>query len=256
LGLLVFSLNHSVQIILKTSSNVPSVSAFIRLMVLFWKNGDVLEPILKKLPETLPKIGDELKKSGKFASDASKMLKDDGGNSINAENISKQVAAMLENTEFPSFNIPAPFPHHNQGSKTALRWAAFTIRQAANSIKIQVPTGITMNPKTVGIAGFTVPIPDVDKPLDPYHISITKEVPDALNDASAMLKTTADMLEMLELNTVHLVKQTQNQMTQLGETFGTAGNLLYTTGNYVYCAGKILRLEPSLPNDEMQCPPP
>ena len=235
---------------------MPSISAFIRLMVLFWKNGDALEPILKKLPETLPKIGDELKKSGKFTSDVSKMLKDDGGNPINAEKISRQVATILENTQFPSFYIPAPFPYSNQGSKTALRWAAFAIRQAANSIQIQVPTGITMNPKTVSIAGFTVPIPDIDKPLDPYHISMTKEVPDALNDTSVMLKTTADMLEMLESNTVHLIKQTQNQMTQLGETFGTAGGLLHTTGNYVYCAGKIFRLEPPLPDDEMQCPHP
>lgn len=234
---------------------MPSISAFIRMMVLFWKNGDVLEPILKTLPETLPKIGDDLKKSGKLASDVSKMLRDEGGNPINAEKVSKQVAMILENTEFPSFNIPAPFPYHNQGSKTALRWAAFTIRQAANSIKIQVPTGITMNPKTVGIGGFTVPIPDVDRPLDPYHISLATEVPDALNDVSEMLKTTADVLETLELNTVHLIKQTQNQMTQLGETFGTAGSLLHTTGNYVYCAGKIFRLEPPLPNDEMQCPP-
>ena len=235
---------------------MPSISAFIRMMVLFWKHGDVLEPILEKLPETLPKIGEELKKSGKFASDTSKMLKDDGGNPINAEKISKQVATVLENTEFPSFNIPAPFPYYNQGSKTALRWAAFTIRQAANSIKIQVPTGITMNPKTAGIGGFTVPIPDIDKPLDPYHISITKEVPDALIDVSEMLKTTASVLETLESDTVQLIKQTQNQMTQLGETFGAAGSLLYTTGNYVYCAGKIFRLEPPLPNDEMQCPPP
>ena len=45
-------------------------------------------------------------------------------------------------------------------------------------------------------------------------------------------------------------------MTQLGETFGTAGDLLYTTGNYVYCAGKIFRLESPSTNDEMQCPPP
>jgi len=234
---------------------VSSISAFIRMMVLFWKHGDVLEPILKKLPETLPKIGDELKKSGKFTADVSKMLKDEGGNPINAEKISKQVATMLENTEFPSFDIPAPFPYHSQGSKTALRWAAFTMRQAANSIKIQVPTGIAMNPKTVGIGGFTVPIPDVDKPLDPYHISMTKEVPDALNDVSDMLKTTANVLETLESDTIHLIKQTQNQMTQLGETFGTAGSLLYTTGNYVYCAGKIFRLEPPSSNDEMQCPP-
>jgi hypothetical protein len=235
---------------------VASISAFIRMMVLFWKHGDVLEPILKKLPETLPKIGDELKKSGKFTADISKMLKDDGGNPINAEKVSKQMATILENTEFPSFDISAPFPYHNQGSKTALRWAAFTIRQAANSIKIQVPTGVIMNPKTVGIAGFNVPIPDVSKPLDPYHISITKEVPDALKDVSVMLNTTADVLETLESDTVHLIKQTENQMTQLGETFGTAGSLLYTTGNYVYCAGKIFRLEPSLPDDEMQCTPP
>ncbi|MDH5430332.1 MAG: hypothetical protein OEW78_00410 [Nitrosopumilus sp.] len=55
---------------------MPSISAFIRMMVLFWKNGDVLEPILKTLPETLPKIGDDLKKSGKFTSDVSKMLRD------------------------------------------------------------------------------------------------------------------------------------------------------------------------------------
>lgn len=59
---LVFSLNRSVQIILKRSYVVPSISAFIRMRILFWKNGDVLEPILKKLPETLPKIGDKLKK--------------------------------------------------------------------------------------------------------------------------------------------------------------------------------------------------
>jgi len=235
---------------------MPSFSAFFRMMVLFWKHGDVLEPVLKKLPETLPKIGDELKKSGKFTADVSKMLKDDGGNPINAEKLSKQVATVLENTAFPPFDIPAPFLYHNQGSKTALRWAAFTIRQAANSIKIQVPTGITMDPITAGIAGFTVPIPDASKPLDPYHISITKEVPDALKDVSDMLKATADVLETLESDTVNLIKQTQNQMTQLGETFATAGGLLYTTGNYVYCAGKIFRLEPPSPNDQMQCPPP
>ena len=62
-----------------------------------------------------------------------------------------------------------------------------------------------------------------------------------------MLKNTADVLETLESNTVHLIKQTKNQMTQLGETFGIAGSILHTTGNYIYCAGKIFRLEPSLP---------
>jgi len=61
---LIFSLNRSVQIILKMSYVVPSISVFIRMMVLFWKKGDVLEPILKKLPEILPKIGDKLKKVG------------------------------------------------------------------------------------------------------------------------------------------------------------------------------------------------
>jgi len=225
------------------------------MMVLFWKHGDVLEPILEKLPQTLPLIGDELKKSGKFTSDVSKMLKDEDGNTINAEKISKQIANILENTEFPAFSIPAPFPYSNESSKSALKWAAFTLRQAANSIKIQIPTGITMNPKTVGIAGFTVPIPDVTKPLDPYHISITKEIPDALNDVSEMLKTTANVLERFESDTIFLMKRTQNQMTTLGDTFGTAGGLLYTTGNYMYCAGKIFRLEPPSPNDEMQCPP-
>ena len=230
-------------------------------MVLFWRNGDVLEPILKTLPDTLPKIGTELKKSGKFASDVSKMLKDEGGNSINAEKISKDIANVLDNTEFPSFNIPAPFPYHTQGSKTALSWAAFTIRQAANSIEIQVPTSVTMNPETVNIAGFTVPVPklltDDNRPNpNPYNITITKEVPDALHDVSEMLKVTANVLETLETHTVGLIKQTHNQMNQLGETFGTAGSILYTTGNYVYCAGKIFRLEPPLPNDELKCPPP
>ena len=240
---------------------VPSISAFIRMMVLFWKNGDVLEPLLKNLPETLPKIGDEMKKSGKFTSDVSKMLKDDGGNPINAEKVTKQIATVLDNTEFPSFNMPEPFPYHNQGSKTALSWAAFTIRQAADSIKIQVPTTVTMNPKTVNIAGFTVPIPELltDDNLpnpNPYNISITRAIPDALNDVSEMLKATATVLETLESHTVSLIKQTHSQMNQLGEAFGTAGSLLHTTGNYVYCAGKIFRLEPPLPNDQMQCPPP
>lgn len=180
------------------------------------------------------------------------MLKDDGGNPINAEKVSKQIATILGNTEFPSFKFLHHF--HIIAKDPKLHYDGLH-SQAANSIKIQVPTGITMNPKTVGIGGFTVPIPDVDKPLDPYHVSITKEIPDALNDVSEMLKTTADVLETLESDTVHLIKQTQNQMNQLGETFGTAGSLLYTTGNYVYCAGKIFRLEPPLPNDEIQCPP-
>lgn len=235
---------------------MSSISAFIRMMILFWKHGDVLEPVLKKLPQTLPLIGDELKKSGKFTSDVSKMLKDEGGNVINAEKISKDIANILENTEFPSFSIPAPFPYSNENPKSALKWAAFTLRHAADSIKIQVPTGITMSPKTVGIGGFTVPIPDVAQPLDPYHISITKEIPDALNDVSQMLNATANVLEQFESDTVFLMKRTQNQMTGLGDTFGTAGSLLYTTGNYVYCAGKIFRLESPSPNDEMQCPPP
>jgi len=33
-----------------------------------------------------------------------------------------------------------------------------------------------VNPKTVSIGGFIVSIHDTDKPLDPYHISITKEM--------------------------------------------------------------------------------
>ena len=229
------------------------------MMVLFWKHGDVLEPILEKLPQTLPLIGDELKKSGKFTSDVSKMLKDDGGNPINAEKTSKQIANILGNTEFPSFGIPAPFPFHDQGSKTALRWAAFTIRKAANSVKIQVPTGVTMNPNTfdipVGFDTVKVPVPDLSNPSNPYHISIAQEVPDALNEASQMLMTTADVLERLESDTVDLIKRTENQMVELGDTFGTAGTLLYTTGNYVYCAGKVFRLEPPSPNDDLPCPP-
>ncbi len=138
---LIFSLNHSVQIILGISHHMSSISTFIRLRTLFWKNEDMLKPILKKLPETLPKIGDKLKKSRKFTS-----------------------------------------------------------------------------------------------------------------EASAMLKTT-DMLEMPKLNTIHLIKQTQNQMTKLGETFGTAGNLFHTK-NYFYWAGKVFRLKPPLPDDEMQYLPP
>ena len=150
------------------------------MMVLFWKHGDVLEPILEKLPQILPSIGDDLKKSGKFASEVSKMLKDEGGNPINAEKLSKQVANILENTEFPSFSIPSPFPYHNQGAKSALKWAAFTIRQAAESIKIEVPTSVVMNPNTFDIptsptTTVKVPIPDISNPLNPYHLSITKE---------------------------------------------------------------------------------
>lgn len=63
------------------------------------------------------------------------------------------------------------------------------------------------------------------------------------------------MLERLESDTINIMKNTKNQMNELGDTFGTAGSLLYTTGNYVYCAGKIFRLELPSPNDEMQCPP-
>ena len=229
------------------------------MMILFWKHGDVLEPVLKKLPETLPLIGDELKKSGEFAAKVSKTLRDDGGNSLNAERISKQIATVLDNTEFPSFSIPQPFPYHSQGSKSALRWAAFTIRQAAESIKISIPIGITMNPNTfdipVGVTTVKVPIPDVNNTANPYHLSISTSVPDALNDVSEMLKTTADVLERLESDTVDLITNTKNQMTDLGNMFGTAGGLLYTTGNYVYCAGKIFHLEPPMPNDSMPCPP-
>lgn len=239
---------------------MSSLSAFIRMMILFWKHGDMLEPILEKLPQTLPSIGDELKKSGKFTADLSKMLKDEGGNTINAEKLSKQIASILENTEFPSFNIPAPFPFHDQGSKSALKWAAFTIRQAADSIKIEIPTKVTMNPETfdipVGTTTVKVPIPDLTNPSNPYHLSITNEVPETLNTTSTLLKTTADVLERLESDTVNMIKRTKNQMTELGETFGTAGGLMYTTGNYVYCAGKIFRLEEPSPNDELQCPPP
>jgi len=225
---------------------MPSVGAFIRMMILFWRHGDVLEPILEKLPQTLPKIGDELKKSGKFTSDVSKTLMDDGGeNSISAEKISKQVADILDTTVFPPVSLPAHLNSLGGGPKTALGWAAFTLREAATSIKIEVPVGVTMNM-----------VPDVTKMPNPFDLRFTKAVPTPLNKVSEMLTITAYVLEQLESNTVDLMKGTVGTMNNLGNTFGDTGRLLYKTGNYMYCAGKIFRLEPPLSNDEMQCPPP
>jgi hypothetical protein len=225
-------------------------------MVLFWKHSDVLEPVLKKLPDLLPSVGSDLKKSGTLAADVSKMLKDEGGNPINAEKIAKEMATMLNNTTFPSHSIPSPLPFHNEGSKTALRWAAFTLRKASSSIKIDVPSGVSMNPKTFGVAGKQVPYPDPDDPGNPFHLSLSYGVPQALKDASDALNTAAGMLENLETDTINLIKQTRDKMNSLSTTFGEAGRLLYTTGNYVYCTGKLFRLEPPLSNDQMQCPPP
>jgi len=225
-------------------------------MILFWSHSNVLEPLLKKLPDLLPVVGDDLKKSGAFAADMSKVLKDDGGNPINAEKITKEIATILSNTTFPSSSIPAPLPFSNEGSKTALRWAAFTLRKVANSIKIEVPSGVAMNPLTFSVFGHDVAYPDPNDLGNPYHLSLSKSVPQALSDASNALTTTADMIEKLETDMINLIKQTHDQMNNLSITFGTAGRLLYTTGNYAYCTGKLFRLEPPLPDDQMQCPPP
>jgi hypothetical protein len=226
------------------------------MMILFWQHSDVLEPLLKKLPDLLPLVGDDLKKSGAFASDVSKVLKNEGGNPVNAEKITGEIATILGNTTFPTYPNPSQLLFPNEGSKTALKWAAFTLRTVANKIKIQVPSGVSMDPKTVNILGFDVVIPDGDQPENLFHISLTREVPSVLNDASEALKTTANMIEKLETDTINLIKQTHDQMSSLSVTFGTAGRLLHTTGNYVYCTGKLFRLESTLPSDQMQCPPP
>ena len=187
---------------------------FFRVLGALWKFGDALTPLFEQLPSLLPTAGQAMVTSGNQAINASKTLRQQGGFTVNAEDLIDDLSTAIGTAQ------------------TALNDAITKLTAAADQINgVSIPT---FTPTTVSIPnGFGGSVSVITglglgsvKPFTTMH--------DNLDDVVSYLEDLSTELG-----------NTNSKLTSLSNSLATTGGNLHTLGTALKDAGQAFQQIPA-----------
>lgn len=189
---------------------MASIGGFFRALAVIWRMGDTLAPLLEQLEASLPAAGDALVVGGKMAGSVGRVLKQEGGDPINAQRVVGDMAAALQTSR-----------DQLDGIVSKLRDVGDQLKRVG--IPTVTPTYIHMD---LGVWGQY----DVVNGLTPGTLRPFDWVHDGLDQ-------TADAVH----NVREQVEAARKAMSDLSAAFGQAGSDLEVLGTSLADGGKALR---------------